>query len=123
MMPYVRIVASREKTRVVMTLGMGEVLKANLPPLWQIKHQRAATTLLEALSLWSDGRVCVALSADDSESCFRLGLIDALGEGTRTVFHELEVVPLRPRRHRRHAAAEPSPGNQLRLVTEPGGQR
>jgi hypothetical protein len=116
-MAYVRMKASRERTRVLVTLGLGEALKASLPPLWQVKHRRAVTALLEALSLWTDGRVCVALSADDAESCFRLDLTDALGAGTRSVFHAIEVVPFR--RHR-HFAGETHAGHQLELVG-PGG--
>ena len=120
MMPYVRMRASLEETRVVVTLGLAEVLKARLPPLGEVKHPRAVTMLLEALSLWADGRVCAALSADDWESCFRLGLTDALGVGTRSVFHAVEVVPLRQRRHPRAIRAEGP--TQLHLVV-PGVQR
>lgn len=108
---------------MTVTLGMGEVLRASLPPLWQVKHRRAVIALLEALSLWADGRVCVALSADDAESCFRLDLIDALGVGTRSVFHAIEVVPLgRQQRQRSVVPAEAEPGCQLQLDAC-GGQR
>lgn len=121
MKPYVRIVASREKTRVVVMLGMSEALRASLPPLWQVTHHRAVVTLLELLSLWADGRACVALSADDAESCFRLGLTDGLGVGTRGVFHAVEVVS--PGRHRggRRATAAERRASQLQLV--PRGER
>jgi hypothetical protein len=92
MMPYVKLLASEKETRVQMILG-GEVkLRATLPPLTRMVHERAVTTLLEAFSLWADGRVCVALSADDEVNSFRLGLTDELGAGARSVFFAVEVM-------------------------------
>ncbi len=93
---YVRLQASLTRTRVRVMVGMEEVLRAELSPLSAVRHEQAVTRLLEALSLWLDGRVCVALSADDGESCFRLGLTDELGVGARSIYYAVEAV-LAPR--------------------------
>jgi len=110
MKAYVALDPSPRRTRVSMFLNGKEVLKASLPPLSKVPHHRAATTFLEALSLWMDSRVCVALSADDLESCFAFDLTDELGMGTRSVFHTVEVIPVtRERATRIRGKADPLP--------------
>lgn len=118
MTPYVRLLASENMTRVRVVLGSDEVLRANLPALSQVKHEGAVTRLLEAVSLWTNGRVCVALCADDEESCSRLGLTDELGGGARSVFYAVEVLPRgRPKRGGRHRGVrEFGQTHQLRFV-------
>lgn len=98
MKPYVALEASPRRTRVSMFLNGKEVLKANLPPLSKVLHHRAATTFLEALSLWMDAPVYVALSAGDLGNCFVFDLTDELGMGTRSVFYTVEVVPVTAKR-------------------------
>lgn len=124
MTTYVRMLATREKTRVLVSLGTDEVLRASLPPLWAVKHSQAVTRLLEGVALWGDGRACVALAADDAESCYRLGLTDELGVGARGVFYAVEVVPSRRRRRMRLGGVDDfGKVRQLQLVALPGGEQ
>ena len=106
-------------TRVLMTRGRDTLLKGHLPPLEKLIHARAATTLLEALSLWVDGRLSVALYAENLESCFRFGLTDELGVGARGVFYAVEVLAPRHRHAGRPSGA--SQDEQLKLLAKPGG--
>jgi hypothetical protein len=114
---YVRLTPSARRTRVEVRTAAGKpVLRASLPPLSQVHHHRAVTTLLEALSLWLDGRVCVALCVAEKASCFEFGLTDELGVGARSVFYAVEVVGRTPRR--RGAGRD---DRQLALVAPPSG--
>src|SRR5450631_3689528 len=65
MKTWVLVTATPKRTRVVVSMGEKVVLRANLPPLSTVRNAWAATTLLEALSLWADERLCVALSAEN----------------------------------------------------------
>lgn len=114
---YVKLTPSARRTRVeVRTKGGQAVLRASLPPLSQVRHPRAVTTLLEALSLWVDERLCVALRAAERASCFEFGLTDELGVGARSVFYAVEVVG-RARSRRTEVRGE----RQLSLVVPPEG--
>jgi len=97
---WVELNSTSRRTRVVARLGETVVLRASLPPLAAVRHSRAVTTLLEALSLWTDGRLCVALSAATLEDCFRFELTDELGVGARSVYYAVEVVKRAPLRRR-----------------------
>jgi len=87
-------------TRLLVSQGPDELLRAILPPPSQVRHERAASTLLEGLSLWLDRRLAVALSVDAREAGFCLGLTDELGLGVQSVFYRVEVAE-RDRRRRR----------------------
>jgi hypothetical protein len=87
-------------TRLLVSHGPDELLRAILPPPSQVRHERAATTLLEGLSLWLDTRLAVVLSVDAREAGFCLGLTDELGVGAQSVFYRVEVTE-RGRRRRR----------------------
>lgn len=90
-------------TRLLMTCGDDEVVKAVLPPPSQA-HWRAAPTVIEGLSLWFGRRVSVVLCVDGQDSTYTLNLCDGLGFGQRTVHYEVEVVePGRRRRGKRIA--------------------
>ena len=91
------LVPTQKETRVLLTRGKDTLLKGRLPPLKAVRHERAATALMEALSLWVDERLCVALYAGELESCFRFGLADELGVGARSVFYAVELVGRRRR--------------------------
>lgn len=88
----VRIVPTATTTRVLVTTGKDEVLKARLPPPPQI-HRLAARTLLEAIALFYQERLRVVLSADSEAISFGLGLTDGLGFGIDTFHYEVEVLP------------------------------
>lgn len=107
---------------MLMTRGRDTLLKGQLPPLEKVLHERAATALLEALSLWVDERLCVALYAENSESCFRFGLADELGVGARSVFYAVEVLAPRHRVARRPRETA-RPDEQLKLLAKPDGVR
>ena len=81
MKTWVALNSTSKRTRVVVTLGDVVVLRASLPPLATLRHATAVTTLLEALSLWADERLCVALSAGSLDDCFRCDLADEMGVG------------------------------------------
>ena len=55
---------SNQWTKLLLLHGPDEILKARLPPPLQVRHERAAATLLEGLSQWLDTRLPVALSVD-----------------------------------------------------------
>ena len=90
---YVRLKPSRRRTRIELRTSAGKpLLRASLPPLSAVRHRQAMTKLLEALSLWMDERLCVALCAGELEDWFDFGLTDELGTGARSVFYAVEVV-------------------------------
>jgi D-serine deaminase-like pyridoxal phosphate-dependent protein len=49
-------------------------------PLVTVRHARAVTTLLEALSLWLNQRLCVALSAASLDDGFRFAVVTRQGK-------------------------------------------
>jgi hypothetical protein len=97
--PYcLLLVPSGTRTRLVLTQGPREGLRAVLPPLTHVRHGRAVTTLLEGLALWLDAPVRVALCAEASGTTYWLGLTDARGSGTRGLFHEVQLLAPRGKR-------------------------
>ena len=122
MKTWVMVTATAKKTRVVVTTGEVVVLRATLPPLAKVAHERAVTTLLESLSLWTDERLCVALYADDAAGCFRFDLTDEMGRGTKRVYYAIEVVKREPRR-RAQKLADAGRAEQRASATPAGGAR
>ena len=101
------IVPSATRTRVLVTEGSDELLRAVLPSPSRLRHERATTTFLESLALWLDAKLYVVLSVDAKEAGFCLGLTDEMGVGVRSLFFDVEV---RDRRVRRR------PGRRIRGV-------
>ena len=122
MKSWVLVTATSKRTRVVVTMDEAVVLRANLPSLSTVRHPRAVTTLLEALSLWADDRLCVALRAESSEDYFRCGLADEMGIGARSVYYAVELLQREPRRRSRRAG-EAVEARQLALVAPLDGAR
>jgi hypothetical protein len=121
MKTWVLLSTLSKRTRVVVSMGDAVVLRANLPSLTTVRHPAAVTTLLQALSLWADERLCVALSAENVETCFRYALTDEMGLGARSVYYAVELVKHEHRRRSRLGdAGKP---RQLALVAPPGGAR
>lgn len=87
------------ETRILAMAGPSEtILKARLRSHPQ--HPRAATTLLEALSLWQGATVRAALCADTPPPLFDTGTwTDALLVGGAPLY-EVTLVPRRRRRRR-----------------------
>jgi hypothetical protein len=111
------VLPSQRQTRILLTQGPDELLRAALPPLEQVRHQRAVTALFEALSLWLDGRLCVAWCAAVPESSFSFDVTDELGSPRSTVFYEVRVLPAKaPRPRRLGGVGDFGELHQLRLV-------
>ena len=123
----VMVVPSTKWTRVLLTLGPDELLRAILPPPSLVRHERAAPTLLQGLSMWLDTALPVVLSADDGDFGFRLGLTDEMGLGTRSLYYHVAVAEpgrVRRRRGRRIAGVgDFTDLRQLRLVPDDGERR
>ena len=94
------IVPSSTRTRVLVTAGSDELLRAVLPTPSPREHERAAMTLLEGLALWLNAKLRVVLSVDGKEAGYCLGLTDELGMGVRSLFVDVEVRERYARRRR-----------------------
>lgn len=92
---------SSKSTKILLTHDSDELLKALLPPPSQVRHERAASSLVEALALWLDTTLPVALCVDTRDAGFCLGLTDEMGVGIRSVFYNVEVIEREVVRHRR----------------------
>jgi hypothetical protein len=115
---------SSKWTRVLVSHGPDELLRAILPPPSQVRHERAVATLLEGLSLWLDSTLPVVLSVDVEQGGCCLGLTDELGVGVRSVFYRVEVAE---RGRRRRGTRIGGVGafadlRQLRLVPDGDGR-
>lgn len=102
MNPIVMMAPSMAQTRVLMMDSGHEVLRAVLPaPLFA--HPRAASLLLEALSLWYQKRLSVVLCvSEEVGSSSAMGLCDeAFNLPAANLYYEVGVANLhRPRRRR-----------------------
>ncbi len=94
------MIPSATRTRVLLSQGPDELLRALLPPPSQVRHSRAAITFLEGLSLWLDAKLHVVLSVDEREAGFCLGLTDEMGVGIRSLYFDVEVLDRGARRRR-----------------------
>lgn len=94
------IVPSTTRTRVLVSHGPDELLRAILPPPSAVHHEQAAIAFLQGLSLWFDTKLRVVLSVDEREAGFCLGLTDEMGLGVRSVYFDVEVHDRRARRRR-----------------------
>jgi hypothetical protein len=96
MYPYtVAIVPTRSRTRVLLTCGPDELLRAALPPSRKLPHEQSLVEFLSGLSLWLDERLRVVLCVDAKDGGFCLGLTDERGTGTRSLYFDVEVAPRR----------------------------
>ena len=94
------MVPSATRTRVLLSHGTDELLRAILPPPSAVHHEQAALAFLQGLSLWLDAKVHVVLSVDEREAGFCLGLTDEMGLGMHSVYFDVEVHDRRARRRR-----------------------
>jgi hypothetical protein len=85
------IVPTTIRTRVLVSHGPDELLRALLPAPSQVRHERATITFLEGLSLWLDAKLRVVLCVGAREVGFCLGLTDEMGRGARSIYYEVEV--------------------------------
>ena len=94
------MIPSAMRTRVLLSHGPDELLRAVLPPPSQVRHERSTITFLEGLSMWLDAKLHVVLSVDAREAGFCLGLINEVGVGIGSVYFDVEVHDRRARRRR-----------------------
>lgn len=100
----VRLSAEPTQTRVLMTQGPRDIGKMILPRA-PSAHPRAASTLLEGLSLFLGDRLSVVLCVDERSTSCELALLDGLGYGERSVFYEVGVAARMSPADRRAARA------------------
>lgn len=94
------ITPSEARTRVLVTAGPDELLRAILPPPSQLQYERAVITFLEGLALWLNTKLHVVLSVDAKAAGCCVGLTDELGVGVRSLFFDVEVRDRATRRRR-----------------------
>ncbi len=112
----VTMVPTRSETRLLVTVGQDEVMKARLGPADRM-HRRAAPILLEAIALWYQKRVHAVISAGVDAPSSDLGLADGLGYGVDTVHYEVAWVDPRARGRRVRGLGDfRDVRRQLRLV-------
>jgi hypothetical protein len=115
------LIPSAARTRVLVTAGPDELMRAILPSPSQQQYERATITFLEGLALWLNTKLHVVLSVDAKEAGCCLGLTDELGVGVRSLFFEVEVRDRRARRgrgQRIRGIGDFSDARQLRLVPD-----
>jgi hypothetical protein len=94
---------SAARSRILVTTGTDEIMRAVLPATDQVQHPRAALRLLEGLALWLDQAPRVVVSADESDATSFFNLTDEFGCAQHGLYHTVEVVErrARPRRGKR----------------------
>jgi hypothetical protein len=100
----IRLSAEQTRTWLLMTQGPKDIGKLILPRVESV-HPRAATTLLEGLSLFLGERLSVVLCVDDRSPGSELCLLDGLGYGAASLFYDVGVAARLPPRERRAARA------------------
>lgn len=85
---------SPTQTRMLLTRGAEEVLKARLGPPSRA-HRWAAPTLLEAIAFWYQKPVRAVLCAGGGRTSYDLDLWEGLGEGRSTALYEVDVLDRR----------------------------
>jgi hypothetical protein len=109
----VRLSAEPTRTRLLMTQGPRDIGKVILPRA-PSAHPRAASTLLEGLSLFLGERLSVVLCVDERSTSSELALLDGLGYGERSIFYEVGVAARMSRADHRAARAVRLPGSDFR---------
>jgi hypothetical protein len=93
MSPYtLTMVVSQTETRLLLTHGPDELMRAVLPPPGHVCHESAAPLLLQGIACWLDQPVCVVLSAGAAQISSCLGLTDELGFGQSSVYYAVQAV-------------------------------
>jgi hypothetical protein len=67
------LIPSAARTRVLVTAGPDELLRAISPSPSQLQYERATISFLESLALWLNAKLRVVLSVDAREAKLRWG--------------------------------------------------
>lgn len=94
------MIPSATRTRVLLSHGPDELMRAVLPPPSQVRHERSTIWFLEGLSMWLDAKLHVVLSVDVREAGFCLGLTNEMGVGMCSLYFDVEVLERGARRRR-----------------------
>jgi hypothetical protein len=113
---------SGTRTRILVTDGDDELMRAVLPATRQVRHPRAALMLLEGLALWLDRPPRIAVSAADLDGTSFFGLTDDFGNPQQSVYYSVEVVE-RPVRRRSKGLGGVGDFRDLRQLSLIGGAR
>jgi hypothetical protein len=84
------ISATSRETRVLLTQGSDEVMKARLRAVATPAHRFAGPMLCESMALWHDQKVRVVVSAESEDVLFALGLCDGLGVARATLHYVVQ---------------------------------
>jgi len=97
------IAATARETRILLTQGPDEMMKARLRAVSKPAHRFAGPMLCEAMALWHDQRVRAVVSAESEDVLFALGLCDGLGISHATLHYVVQPLFMDdpPRRGRR----------------------
>lgn len=97
----VTISASEKRTKILVTEGSDEVMRAVLPAPFAARHPRALQALLEGLALMLGQAVRVVVSAADLDGTSYFGLTDDSGTRQNSVYYTVEVIKPKPRHRAR----------------------
>lgn len=114
---------SAARSRILVMAGADELMRAVLPPPRQVRNDRAALSLLEALALWLDRCPRVVVSADEADATYSFGLTDEVGNPQRSVYYTVEVVARPARRRGRRIAGIGDFRDLRQLGLVPGERR
>ena len=89
--PRLVVKPSTTATRLLLTHNEHEILRAVLPSPSEA-HWRAAPMLCEALAMWLQHPLSVALYADVQGTASALTLCDGFGFGDHRLHYEVEVI-------------------------------
>lgn len=119
----VTIAPERERVRMVATTAERDLLKAVLGPVRHC-HPRAATTLLEGLSLWYQSPLSVVLCVDEADPSSAFELYEGLGLelelSARRLHYEVGVAVHRRPARRRERLSGLGDFRDLRQMRLPG---
>jgi hypothetical protein len=112
------VIPSEKRTRILLTHGPDELMRAILPPASRMRYDRAAPTLLEGLAMWLDQPLHVLLSADAQNVWSSMGLTDEVGLGVHGLFYRVLLIEpsLRRRATRIRGIGDFSDARQLVLA-------
>ena len=103
--------------------GGGRAAARGAAPPHQVRNDRAALALLEALALWLDRCPRVVVSAAEADATYSFGLTDEIGNPQRSVYYTVEVVERPIRRRARRIAGVGDFRDLRQLSLSRGGQR